>query len=394
MLARRMTRVVLLCLLCAACAPPFDMVQEPRLPACRGAVDVDGRPHDVYVRWFGPAAASDRRTHGRWCATVGPLVVKPDPGARAHVGQPFRAAERTADALPPISQPIDEIAIVSWNVHVGGGDVIALVNRLRNGEWSNGRPVTKFVLLLQEVFRRGSVVPPPVGSDPPIPRAILASPAHGPRVDVVQLADQLGLAMFYAPSMRNGRSTPGGNEDRGNAILATFPLSDFQVIELPFERQRRVAVAATLDTGRPAEPIGPPGSGLHVDQRLPVCSVHLDNRVTHRRLYVFAPPARTRQTKGLLDALPVGEPLILGGDLNTWLGAAEGTHKELRRAFPEIPHATGDGFGAARLDYLFFRLPSGWRAEWRVLHESFGSDHRPVIGWLRRAELDSPGGRN
>jgi endonuclease/exonuclease/phosphatase family metal-dependent hydrolase len=284
------------------------------------------------------------------------------------VGQPFGAA----------TEPLDDVAVVSWNVHVGGGDLVALVHRLRSGDWSNGRPVRHFVLLLQEVFRRGLAVPALVGSSPPIPRTIAASPPDGTRVDILEAARRLGLSLFYAPSMRNGRSASGDNEDRGNAILATFPLSDFQVIELPFERQRRVPVAATLHI-----PIrsGPP-------LLLRICSAHLDNRVTHRRLYMFAPPGRTRQTKGLLDALPDEEPLVLGGDFNTWLGRAEGTLRELRRAFPDTPSGQGATFGAARLDYLFFRLPPGWRSESRVLDDSFGSDHRPVLGWLRAASGD------
>ena len=45
--------------------------------------------------------------------------------------------------------------------------------------------------------------------------------------------------------MRNGRP-PQTDEDRGNAILSTEPLADLTAIELPFEQQRRVAVAATL----------------------------------------------------------------------------------------------------------------------------------------------------
>jgi endonuclease/exonuclease/phosphatase family metal-dependent hydrolase len=382
MLARRTNRrVVLLCLLWAGCAPPFDMIQEPRLPTCRGVVDLDGRPQNMDVKWFAPAAGSDRRVHAEWCGTVGPVVINPAPSAPSHVGQPFRAADGRAEALPHTLhlEPADEIAIVSWNVHVGGGDVIALVNRLRSGEWSDGRPVPHFLLLLQEVFRRGPAVPAPLGSNPPVPSTIAASPPEGTRVDVLGAAQQLRLSVFYAPSMRNGRSSAGGDEDRGNAILATFPLSDLQVIELPFERQRRVPVAATVHITRPAGPAVP----------LRVCSAHLDNRVTHRRMYVFAPSGRTRQTKGLLDALPDEEPVVLGGDFNTWLGGAEGTLRELRRAFPDTPSGPGATFGAARLDYLFFRLPPGWRSEWRVLDDSFGSDHRPVLGWLRLADGES-----
>jgi hypothetical protein len=35
-----------------------------------------------------------------------------------------------------------------------------------------------------------------------------------------------------------------------------------------------------------------------------------------------------------------------------------------------------------RLDYLMFRLPDGWTADYRVLADTWGSDHRPLLGWL------------
>jgi endonuclease/exonuclease/phosphatase (EEP) superfamily protein YafD len=34
------------------------------------------------------------------------------------------------------------------------------------------------------------------------------------------------------------------------------------------------------------------------------------------------------------------------------------------------------------LDYLFFRLPTGWRAHVERGPERYGSDHYPLIGWL------------
>jgi endonuclease/exonuclease/phosphatase family metal-dependent hydrolase len=383
MLARRTNRLIVLlpCVAWVACAPPFDMIEEPRLPTCRGVVDVDGLPRSADVRWSAPAAGSDRRVHAEWCGTVGPLVIEPAPNPPPHAGQPLR------DVGPPFraaGEQLDDIAIVSWNVHVGGGDLIPLVNQLRAGAWSNGRPIVHFVLLLQEAFRRGPAVPLLARSGSPIPKTLAASPPSGRRVDILEAAEQLGLSLFYAPSMRNGPSSGGGDEDRGNAILSTLPFSDFQVIELPFERQRRVAVAATLNIVAPSGPALP----------LRVCSVHLDNRVTHRRLYVFAPPGRTRQTKGLLDALTDHEAMVMGGDFNTWLGGAEGTLRELRRAFPDTPRGTGATFGGARLDYLFFRLPPGWRGEWRVVTDSFGSDHRPVLGWVRPARTGIPDERH
>ena len=63
------------------------------------------------------------------------------------------------------------------------------------------------------------------------------------RIDIVEAAGRLGLSLVYVPSMRNGSDT---DEDRGNAILSTEPLSDVAAVELPFERQRRVAIDAAV----------------------------------------------------------------------------------------------------------------------------------------------------
>jgi hypothetical protein len=38
--------------------------------------------------------------------------------------------------------------------------------------------------------------------------------------------------------------------------------------------------------------------------------------------------------------------------------------------------------GFVRVDHLFFRLPDGWRAEAGVMDDGWGSDHRPVLGWV------------
>ena len=95
--------------------------------------------NDGAVRWIGPDHPRDRKKLDAWCATVGPVVVD-------------RPSASTA-RMP------DEVAVVSWNTHVGGGDVAALVRRLRRGDLTGGAPVADFVLLLQEVYRRGPAVP-------------------------------------------------------------------------------------------------------------------------------------------------------------------------------------------------------------------------------------------
>jgi endonuclease/exonuclease/phosphatase family metal-dependent hydrolase len=110
--------------------------------------------------------------------------------------------------------------------------------------------------------------------------------AHGRERDVGALATRLHLHSVYVPSMRNGRLFPSdAREDRGNAILSTWPLDDLRAIELPFGRQRHVGVAA-----RVMVPGLPP---------LRVMTVHLDPAaIAPRKPWpsraISAPPARRR----------------------------------------------------------------------------------------------------
>ena len=178
-----------------------------------------------------------------WCATVGPVVAS------------------SRQALQASAAPsIDTLAIVSWNVHVGGGDIAGFVRALRDGRFTGGKVVTDFVLLLQEVYRSGEHVPPGVSRSAPVPPAIRPTPSWGQRQDIVQIASALDLSLFYAPSMRNGHPPDAGSaaEDRGNAILATRGLDQLTAIELPFARMRRIAIAATMQVMTPEGVTGHP----------------------------------------------------------------------------------------------------------------------------------------
>jgi endonuclease/exonuclease/phosphatase family metal-dependent hydrolase len=174
------------------------------------------------------------------------------------------------------------------------------------------------------------------------------------------------------PSMRNGG--PGiSAEDRGNAILSTVPLGELGAIELPFERQRRVAVAATVagatTTGAP--------------WRLRVVSAHLDNMVGARRLWIAGGEfGRTRQARGLVTALADEKTLVLGGDLNTWFGFQDGAYRTAAAAFPQthVSDRRATFHGLLRLDHLFFRLEPGWSSRFRRAEHTYGSDHFPLIG--------------
>ena len=127
--------------------------------------------------------------------------------------------------------------------------------------------------------------------------------------------------------MRNGPPS-ASDEDRGNAILSNLPLTDLVAIELPFERQRRVAIAATI-AGRTTA--GAPW-------RLRVVSAHLDNIGGAKRAYLAAEYGRTRQARGLLTVLAGSEPTILAGDFNTWFGFLDRAYIEMARAISTDPH--------------------------------------------------------
>ena len=296
------------------------------------------------INWLVPAAADDGRVLARW---------------RAGVGQPLVASSSRTTA----SGDVDGLTIVSWNVALGAGDVAELFNRVRRE-----RPTHAIVLLIQEAYRGGVEVPLT-----PLNAAFAARIAgtHGREIDDV--AEALDLWTYYVPSMRNG--PPGiSDQDRGNAILSTIPLADLTAIELPFERQRRVAVAATVHgTGAKGEPWA-----------LRVASVHLDNMAGLSRGYVGGEYARMRQARGLRDAFPGSGPLILAGDFNTWFGFRDGAYVETARAFPQTRVTDGRRtfMGLLRLDHVFYRLPEGWRAEVHRAESALGSDHHALIATI------------
>jgi endonuclease/exonuclease/phosphatase family metal-dependent hydrolase len=302
------------------------------------------------VRWVRVAPSNERVAIDRWCLSV---------------GLPVRIGGR-----PRENVPAGPVAIVSWNTHVGAGDIDRLVTDLRSGRLTGGQPVASFVLLLQEVYRSGETVPSHASE------GRWASPQRPPgpggsRDDVAVSARRLGLEAFYAPSMRNG--APGiTDEDRGNAILSTMPLSDLTAIELPLERQRRVALQATIT--------------LAMEGRAPlplrVVSTHFTNMVMHH-IWVLSESGRLRQARALASVLPQDGPLVVGGDFNAWFGYRDAAYKELVRLVP--PPSSDDRratFGPMRLDHILARLPEGWRASTRRAGSRYGSDHYPLVATI------------
>jgi len=163
--------------------------------------------------------------------------------------------------------------------------------------------------------------------------------------------------------MRNGSSLDPA-EDRGSAILSTIPLSAPIAVELPGERQRRVVIIAT------AGPVS-------------VAVVHLDALGGGERLRVlWTPWIRDVQIRTTAAALP-GGPLVIGADLNTWHGRDELAARFLEQRFRETPISVDrQGLGLRVLDYMFFRAGPGQRGRYRQVENRYGSDHRPLVGWI------------
>ena len=105
----------------------------------RRAAEVVPDPEPLLL-WISPTATRDRHPLSDWCATVGPVLDH----------------RRPPSDLPAF---VDRLAVVTWNVHVGFGDVRELIRRLQSGAYTGGEGIEHFVLLLQEAYRRDGGVP-------------------------------------------------------------------------------------------------------------------------------------------------------------------------------------------------------------------------------------------
>jgi endonuclease/exonuclease/phosphatase family metal-dependent hydrolase len=253
--------------------------------------------------------------------------------------QPLAAAAILASlchaGCRPIAVPVPQsapivLAVVTWNIDAGRGDLRALMSGITSGRLTGGRPGS-IVFLLQEVAEadvRGIAGPP--------------------------------WTMFLAPVRRDGAQV------RGNAILADLSIEGPRVMPLPRERQPRAVALGSVTVG---------GHSLFV------ASAHFENRVSWWRGGLLSDTARGRQAEALLQVLPSDRPGILGGDFNTWLGPNEPAWRALARRFPETsdwPRAPTFGDRLV-LDHILVDLPDGWRYVRRVLPDRYGSDHHPVL---------------
>jgi endonuclease/exonuclease/phosphatase family metal-dependent hydrolase len=338
-------------------------LRKKDLFSCQGLVKGLIQIDDQVIIWKNQASDNDYNKLLSWCQAVGsPVFIKPS---------------HTEKKLT-----IDNITLVSWNVHVGSGDLDQFISDLQYGHLTNRERVEHFVILLQEAFRQNSTVPIKI---PPYARTgnnINITTSEGLRVDIITTARKHKLGLFYVPSMRNGRQENIQNpEDRGNAILSTIPLSHPIAVELPLERQRRTVIAANI-------------SGItksKISWRIQLVNVHLENRTSGLMFFRGFIIARLNQIPALLKILPEEKIAVIGGDFNTWFREAqEPTIKHMENPFNRIeiftkydnartPRKSYSLFPDRLVDYLFFRLPENWFTEKYYVDDNYGSDHYPLV---------------
>jgi hypothetical protein len=288
---------------------------------------------------------------------------------RANVGGPV-----AVDAGPAAAPQLAGIDVLCWNIAIGLGRLEPVLERLRA---STGPPVAAapdrpLVLLLQEAYRADASIPEDAGSGHHGGRLIARE-----RLDIVTLAESLGLSLRYSPSMRNGMHP----SDRGNAVLASVRLGAAHAFLLPFVRQRRVVVTAQL-AGHPD---------------FTFVSAHLD---THGRAPERGRTAvgagRAAQARALAAALDdVAGDVVIGADLNSLFGMADPAVRALVQAGLHPARRVGSwGHTFHRplrllLDHVMFRSPDHRIAHMTVTRIDevagdrsrtvFGSDHHPLL---------------
>jgi endonuclease/exonuclease/phosphatase family metal-dependent hydrolase len=297
-------------------------------------------------------------------------------GWRQNVGEPV-SLDLASDEDAGRAAAASRLAVVTWNVWMGRGRILELVERLRAGALGVPGDLPP-VLLLQEAFRQDETVP--ARSNGFAARELVTR--LRPRQDVVDVARRLRWNLRYVPSMRNG----GERSDRGNAILTPLPLGPAQEIELPFALQRRVAVGATTTTA---------------GHEVRLLSAHLDPRGPVGYKWLGA-AARGRQMEHLLAGLE-DHTVVFGADLNLGRGRAERAWRLLaEHGFehgvpPRLPTWRHTYHSLPRLviDYLLVRNRAGAirsTAVRRVDEDPadrgpnvFGSDHHPLLAVVELA---------
>jgi endonuclease/exonuclease/phosphatase family metal-dependent hydrolase len=291
----------------------------------------------TWVRW-----TDNQQPLDLWCYSVGRPVIEPRLAAAGD---------------------ISGMRILSWNVNVGAGRLEDLLPQLLDDASGAGLGLT---ILLQETFRGGAAVPESYPASFKAPKAIRP---RRPAMDVHDIAERFGLSVAYVPSMRNGPATSlTEREDRGNAILSTEPLTDVRAIELPFGKQRRVAVTAMIAAR----------GGTHT---IRVVSTHFDTN-----------GERAAQAAALSQRLTTlsDVPLYVGGDLNSRHGMKDDAVAAIASRVPLASCGTGRTnrwplrldvlFPIGRLDFMFASTDVGGC---ETLSDAYDSDHLPLLMTLR-----------
>jgi endonuclease/exonuclease/phosphatase family metal-dependent hydrolase len=347
------------------------------------------------VAWARPDSEGEQSRLDDWCSATGEPVVRQlaDASLPTDVireaslgGGPAAATVPFGAAAEPA--PVESLIVATWNIEVGTGDIVRFLDEQIGYSCEAGRrngadTEVPFVLLVQEAHRASHDIPE-IPDGVALPNPIGKSADHESRAEIVSVAESCGLSLFYAPSMRNGAEADGEvPEDRGNAILASIPLSDHSAVELPLETQRRVAVAALAH---------PPGR-----EPIRVVSFHFDVAANLLRVLTTGNSTRLRQGLGLaraLDELDGGQrnvATVIGGDVNSW-SEKETVIRHLVERFPESPSVTAEGTrGGYPTDHIFLRTFEGSNitldeTSYRVVPDRYGSDHHGRLMTLRFEE--------
>jgi endonuclease/exonuclease/phosphatase family metal-dependent hydrolase len=236
------------------------------------------------------------------------------------------------------------LAVATWNMDAGRGDVHQFAADLEAGALTPGRP-EHVALLLQEAVAEQTA-------------------------DLNTLARTRNWQMMFEPVGFDGRRT------RGNAIISSRPLMNQRTIILPRQRQPRGAVTASIDVA---------------GEQVFLVSAHLENRFSLWRA-LFSDLARRRQAEALIQSLPEDGFGVLGGDFNAWLGPNEPTWRVLLDRFDDTPGVMRTATFRDRLvlDHLLFDLPPGWRAQTTVSPHRYASDHHPVVAAISASSREVP----
>jgi endonuclease/exonuclease/phosphatase family metal-dependent hydrolase len=290
-----------------------------------------------------PIAMIHRMQRGRAIARVLKLLAAAAPLLLAACAAGTSAAARPRAAVQAAAAGGDTVRVVTYNIF-GGKDltrssnlerIAALIDTLRAD-----------IVLLQEVDR-------------------LTARSGGVDQAAV-LAQATGLHVVF------GRSIDFGGGEYGNAILTRWPVRSWRVVPLD-----SLLPAALVEDVQEARTL------LHVIVDMPGGPLHVGNtHLDHRAGSTVRQPQALALLAYLADAVPPGEPVLLGGDLNARPDAVE--VRALGVRFTDAWTACGAGPGYTfrtdlpdrRIDYVL--LSAIECATARVLDRPL-SDHLPVV---------------